>query len=278
MNACERALLIVGLTVFGTVSGASRVLAQAPSKSLTDGVLAKAFSVFAVDEAAKDSRGFAQSDRYTVAAGPIQLHRRGERSRPERRGWDERFLGGMLTERRVQLVKPGINQGQSDSRSASHRRDATIRQSVHESIFDETGASQTRPFAGEVMSLGPVEVTGPPSPSHQVIRSPSRSRDARPTEMGTYDGTYHHGVHRDGVHSESLHEKARAVHEKHRETHPDHSSIRRRIQPEPPTIPGGREQEMWKQPYSYGYFGASGDRHWLMQHGYRDRYTQWTRR
>ena len=41
------------------------------------------------------------------------------------------------------------------------------------------------------------------------------------------------------------------------------------------TIAGAREREVWKQPYSYGYFGSSHQRHWTKHHGYRDRYTEW---
>ena len=45
--------------------------------------------------------------------------------------------------------------------------------------------------------------------------------------------------------------------------------------PKRATIPGGRERAVWKQPYSYGYFGASSTRHWGTHHGYRDRYTEY---
>jgi hypothetical protein len=41
-------------------------------------------------------------------------------------------------------------------------------------------------------------------------------------------------------------------------------------------IPGAAAPKTaWKQPYSYGYFGASGKRHWSKHHGYRDRATEW---
>ncbi len=57
--------------------------------------------------------------------------------------------------------------------------------------------------------------------------------------------------------------------------HPPYSPHRRRMQPEPATLPGANQQEIWKTPYSYGYFGASGTRHWSLHYGYRDRYTEW---
>jgi hypothetical protein len=47
------------------------------------------------------------------------------------------------------------------------------------------------------------------------------------------------------------------------------------VQPRTASIPGGRERPVWKQPYSYGYFGASGKRRWETHHGYRDRYTEY---
>ena len=45
-----------------------------------------------------------------------------------------------------------------------------------------------------------------------------------------------------------------------------------------PSIPGATVAPNWKTPYSYGHFGAEGKRHWTRQHGYRDRYLQWTLR
>lgn len=53
------------------------------------------------------------------------------------------------------------------------------------------------------------------------------------------------------------------------------------IQPQPdyhPPIPGATVEPRWKTPYSYGYFGAEGKRQWTRQHGYRDRYLQWSLR
>lgn len=45
-----------------------------------------------------------------------------------------------------------------------------------------------------------------------------------------------------------------------------------------PTIPAATVQPRWKTPYSYGYFGAEGKRHWSRQHGYQDRSLQWSLR
>lgn len=59
------------------------------------------------------------------------------------------------------------------------------------------------------------------------------------------------------------------------ERHPPHHSFHRRIQPPSAMLPEANLRATWKSPYSYGYFGASGTRHWSMHHGYRDRYTEW---
>ena len=56
------------------------------------------------------------------------------------------------------------------------------------------------------------------------------------------------------------------------------ATIHRRLQPQSATIPHATVRDVWKTPYSYGYFGASGERRWTRQHGYRDHYTQWTLR
>ncbi len=62
---------------------------------------------------------------------------------------------------------------------------------------------------------------------------------------------------------------------RHEQTHPPHSSFRRRIQPAPATLPEANRREIWKTPYSYGYFGASEQRQWSLHHGYRNRSTEW---
>ena len=40
-------------------------------------------------------------------------------------------------------------------------------------------------------------------------------------------------------------------------------------------IPEANRQPVWKTPYSYGYFGASGSKHWHRHVGYRDRSIEW---
>ncbi len=91
-----------------------------------------------------------------------------------------------------------------------------------------------------------------PKHPHQILRAPSML----PTEKRSAHG--HHG----DAPSE-------------RWIHPPFSSHRQRIQPAPATLPGANQHSIWKTPYSYGYFGASGTRHWSLHHGARDRYTEW---
>ena len=40
-------------------------------------------------------------------------------------------------------------------------------------------------------------------------------------------------------------------------------------------IPHTMQLPVWKTPFSYGYFGTSGTKHWYEHHGYRDRRTEW---
>lgn len=46
-------------------------------------------------------------------------------------------------------------------------------------------------------------------------------------------------------------------------------------QPTPAVIPDAIHREVWKSPFSYGYFGASGSRRWIRHYGYRDRDKEW---
>lgn len=59
---------------------------------------------------------------------------------------------------------------------------------------------------------------------------------------------------------------------------PPLSSLLQRLPASAATIPEARQTPVWKQPYSYGYFGASGKRHWSKHHSYRDNDTRWTLR
>ena len=40
-------------------------------------------------------------------------------------------------------------------------------------------------------------------------------------------------------------------------------------------VSGASQMPVWKTPFSYGYFGARGTKHWHWHHGYRDRRSEW---
>ena len=48
-------------------------------------------------------------------------------------------------------------------------------------------------------------------------------------------------------------------------------------QPSQARIPQATVEPQWKTPYAYGYFGASGTKHWIRSSGYRDTYKRWTK-
>jgi len=41
------------------------------------------------------------------------------------------------------------------------------------------------------------------------------------------------------------------------------------------TIPGATKAPVWKQPYAYGYFGATHQRHAYRSFGHQKNYTEW---
>ncbi len=264
--------------------------------------LSQAFSAFAVDTSASKADTATDANTRTVVAGPIELHRREDGPLLKLPSWKDAIAGRKPTAGLENVANGGASQvphgatnrnqhsstsGNLDSHVQADRRTVGripstnsihghSERHVHRTVAhrDDRHPETTLRASGHVVpggveyALGGGDVDSSymmatPSPSHQVIRSPGQS-----VPIETQQSQLHSG----------LQAKTQAMHERHRQTHPDHSSIRRRIQPEPPTIPGGRQRETWKQPYSYGYFGASGERHWSMQHGYRDRFTQWSRR
>jgi hypothetical protein len=94
------------------------------------------------------------------------------------------------------------------------------------------------------------ELAGPP---HQVIEPPAVRRDR----------DHLHRSHHRGAPAPPIH-------------HPPLGTLHRHLTSPRAIVPGAAERPVWKRPYSYGYFGARGKRHWSRHYGYRDRYTQWT--
>lgn len=48
--------------------------------------------------------------------------------------------------------------------------------------------------------------------------------------------------------------------------------------PRSPAVPQASRTTGWKQPYSYGHFGAKHNRQWSVHHGHQRSHTQWTLR
>lgn len=103
----------------------------------------------------------------------------------------------------------------------------------------------TSPIVPEQTLPGVTSVSGSPAPhAHQIIDSPFRGTD-RHGKVITHD---HH-------HPPVL---------KHHFTRPQRAAI-----------PEASREPVWKTPYSYGYFGARGLKHWHRHVGYRDRSIEW---
>jgi hypothetical protein len=242
-------------SIIAAVFGSSIAQGQQPRRDMKAGPLAKldqAFSAFSVDESASKAGRVSASDAETVVAGPIELHLP-KLSKPT---WMESLT----------LGKPPARASLNVQAVSSHLPMKSV-PSTHQTVgLTGTVTRHLIPPNGYEHGIVDPDVSymvGMPSPAHQVIRSP---KQPQPADSRSVQGR------------RTIQEHADEIRDQHAQTHPDHSSIRRRVQPEPAMIPGGREQETWKQPYSYGYFGASGQRNWSLQHGYRDRYTQWSRR
>jgi hypothetical protein len=98
----------------------------------------------------------------------------------------------------------------------------------------------------------PMNAFRPPLHPHHVIMSPAdQAADSDRIGGGR------HGHDRDRLHV------------------PHHLSHHAPFQTSSARLPRASLRKSWKTPYSYGYFGASGTRHWSLHHGYRDRYTEW---
>lgn len=58
----------------------------------------------------------------------------------------------------------------------------------------------------------------------------------------------------------------------------DHLPIHANKQTRPVAIHQAVRAPVWKQPYSYGHFGAAHTRQWSLHHGHQQKYSQWTLR
>lgn len=127
----------------------------------------------------------------------------------------------------------------------------------------------------------------PGSPAHTVIRSPAmqakqRSGATRSRSLAS-GSAFPTGGHHASASSPAggLFHQGDKQHLPGPPLHGQHLKFAKKkwplgpMQPRQARIPDARERPTWKQPYSYGYFGSSGNRHWGTHHGYRDRYTEY---
>ena len=126
--------------------------------------------------------------------------------------------------------------------------------------------------------------TSQPSPPHYVIEAPREpvrkswlSHSARHGESVIVDDS---GVVQDPSVGEDTRVGKPAWKARHEERN---ENISRRFVhadklPPPMDVPGATRVPVWKQPYSYGYFGATHNRQWSHHHGYRQNFSQWTLR
>lgn len=108
---------------------------------------------------------------------------------------------------------------------------------------------QTRSLVGSPQT---VTQGNPQLQPHDLLRSPAQTAHPRAGGRHSNSGGKHSN------HWAWLHQK------KH---HP--------IQPPAALLPESNSRPVWKTPFSYGHFGASGTRHWSTHHGYRDRTVEW---
>ncbi|WP_146515610.1 hypothetical protein [Rubripirellula amarantea] len=162
----------------------------------------------------------------------------------------------------------GANQDASDFGTSRLEASGNLGDpSLRTSAGDEQAASFNQ-FTHGGSSMGYVN----PVPSHRVIRAPNRNLSSH---QGSSQGEQHAGL---GLRhhlsdSDQEHLPPPPLHGEHTKFNPK-KWIGGPVQNRPATIPNAKQTGTWKQPYSYGYFGGSGTRHWSKNYGYRDRTTE----
>lgn len=126
-------------------------------------------------------------------------------------------------------------------------------------------------FEGAMSSSTPHRVLQ--SPAANPLRAPSSHHSQVPyshTPYGPSTGNSSRSGHVAGTAKEVFDETL----------HTDGPLLRRlheHKQPAQAKIPQATVEPQWKTPYAYGYFGASGTKHWIKSSGYRDTYKRWTK-
>jgi len=239
-----RCLTAVYLVLGWLVTDTNAQQTKGGDRSVPLAILQQTWNVFAVDDSASQAGRLTTSSASTFVAGPIEIHR-------------PQVKSVRATGNSAPWVTP-VNHSETLAHVGEVEHSGTVTD-----LLGSPSGVRHEIVASSGMGLAM------PAPRHHVIRAP---RDIAPAEIHS-TLTSHSGPHTHGIH-----EHAAALKARHEETHPEHLAMRRRVQGEPATIPHGLERSVWKQPYSYGYFGASGSRQWSLQHGYRERHSQWTRR
>lgn len=162
-------------------------------------------------------------------------------------GWSPQQWEGDSTERQ-----------ESNLEAKRVRWPAPVRLAGHQEILHQELDLNRAPAADETYFApgNSLRLASPVQP-HLVIESPSNQKRS---SSGVHGGAFGGAAQQHRPPKPSLH-------------HPYH--LRRSVQAPPPVLPGAKQRETWKMPYSYGYFGAGGTRHWNQHSGYRDRYTEW---
>jgi len=128
------------------------------------------------------------------------------------------------------------------------------------------------------------------APPHLVLQAPQHGSHQTPGLSShfvpppeTDDQIYHSGL---GNHSGPQHLDAHATivgqspraEKKATLDLSDHLPIHANKQTRPVAIHQTVRAPVWKQPYSYGHFGAAHTRQWSLHHGHQQKYSQWTLR
>lgn len=205
------------------------------------------------------------------------------------------FSASEMESRRRPASPPPAAQGRSGKRSkiapTSHVEPSSnqLRAIEHGEIWQEMPITED---TGAFATAAYLDAQAPP---HRVIRAPQQQSSRRHTGAAAIARE-----HTARVGSERSTEPIASAEARHRFAHHHHLPRLPGVANDPsaagpgqlgvgthwlrsaprsrPRVPRATVQPSWKAPYSYGYFGSQGKRHWTRQNGYRDRYLQWTLR
>lgn len=121
-------------------------------------------------------------------------------------------------------------------------------------------------------AVPPVQVwPSQPTASHLILRPGPISGQTNPNGRHDHMASGHH----DGQATHDPFANVRSANTAHP---PPAARLHQRLAPGHASLPSATYRSTWKQPYSYGYFGAAGKARWSKHSGYRDRAIRWTLR